>query len=223
MNFFQRRIKSLKILGRLLQTAPFVRAVILTGSMTTGRARKSSDIDLLVITEPGRLYTARFFVTILTTLTGKRRKPLDRNPAGKFCLNYYLSADNLDILPRTARCAKFHRFIIPIWEVGEVYGEILRRNFWLRRHKVLIKNRRQVGLLKKNFPLKNSAAMFAIQKINEAILRVRIGDFFEKKMMNWQKKKIIDSGIYKGNTATIIVKKNELRLHPAKRRSKSSG
>jgi len=216
MNYLQRRIKNLKILGYLLQLAPFVRAVILTGSMTTGSAGKASDIDFLIITASKRLYTARLFVTIMALLTGKRRQPADKNPAGKFCLNYYLTSDNLDIKPHTRCCANFHRYIIPIWDIRGVYGEILRRNFWLKRHKVAIKNKQSVALLKSNFPIKRLAVFFSIQKIKELIFAGRFGDFVEQKLFNWQKKKIISSRIYKNNKATIIISGDELRLHPKK-------
>jgi len=215
-DFFQKRIRNLKCLGYILQLAPFVRAVILTGSMTTGSATKASDIDLLIISQPGRLYTARFFVAILALLTGKKRGVFDKNPAGKFCLNYYLSSDNLDILPHTQRCANFHRYIVNIWDCQGIYERILRQNFWLRRHKVEIKNQRQVKFLQGTFPIKKSSVLLAIQKIKELFFSRRFGDFLERKFFIWQKKKITNSEIYKNNKSLIIVSKNELRLHPKK-------
>ena len=124
LNYFEKRLARLKVLGYLLQLAPFVKGVILTGSMTTGSSKKGSDIDLLIITTPKRLYTARLFVTFLTLLTGKKRSVFDKNPAGKFCLNYYLSEDNLDILPHDQRCANFHRYIIRVWDRDGVCEKI---------------------------------------------------------------------------------------------------
>lgn len=215
-DFFQKRVKNLKCLGYLLQLAPFVRAVILTGSMTTGSATKTSDIDLLIISQPGRLYAARFFVTILALLTGKKRAVFDKNPAGKFCLNYYLALDNLDILPHTRRCANFHRYIVNIWDRGGIYERILRQNFWLKRFPVAIKSASDVRLLKETFPLKKSTVLSTIQKIKELFFSRRFGDFVEKKLFIRQKKKITNSEIYKNNKSSIIVSKNELRLHPKK-------
>lgn len=214
--YFEKRLKNLKILGYLLQLAPFVRAVILTGSMTTGAATKASDIDLLIISRPGRLYSARFFATILTSLTGIRRKPNDKIVAGKFCLNYYLASNNLDIKPYTARCANFHRYIISVWDRDGIYERILRQNFWMRRFPLAIKNKSQVKPLNETFPIKISGLLLATQKFQELFLRCRFGDFVENKQFSWQKKKITNSRIYKNNKSSIIVSKSELRLHPKK-------
>ena len=145
---YQRRVKNLKVLGYLLQIAPFVRAVILTGSMTIGSTNESSDIDLLIVTKERRLYLARFFVTLLTTLTGLRRTPKTKNPAGKFCLNYYLAADNLDIRPHTARCARFHRQIIRVWDKDGICERIYRQNQWLRSFEPKIVDENQIAILK---------------------------------------------------------------------------
>lgn len=215
-NYINRRIKNLIILGYLLQLAPFVRAMVLTGSMTTGSATKKSDIDILIISAPGRLYTARFFATALALLSGKKRGVFDKNPAGKFCLNYSLASDNLDIKPHTSRCANFHRYIVNVWDRDGIYERILRENFWLRRFPVAIKNKSDIELLKKTFPIKNSAILSAIQKTEELFFSGRFGDFIEKKQFAWQKEKITSSKIYKNNKSSIIVSKDELRLHPKK-------
>ncbi len=216
MKFFFRRINNLKILGCLLQMAPFVRAVILTGSMTTGSAKKSSDIDLLIISQSGRLYIARLFATFLASLTDIRRKPNDKVAAGKFCLNFYLSANNLDILPHTARCANFHRYAVNIWDSGEIYERMMRQNFWLRRFPVAIKNQNAVRRIKDNFPIIRSLILTAVQKIGELILGGRFGDFVENKQFAWQKKLIEGRKMFKMDKYRFVIAKNELRLHPRK-------
>lgn len=213
---YQRRIKNLKVLGYLLQIAPFVRAVILTGSMTIGNAKESSDIDLLIITQERRLYIARFFVTLLTTLTGLRRTPKTKNLAGKFCLNYYLAADNLDIRPHTVRCARFHRYIIRVWDKDGIYERIYRQNQWLRNYEPKIADRGQVAILKNNFPLDRWLTLSLVRLPLEILLTSRFGDFVEDEFCKWQMSKILNSKACKDNKKTIIVSKNELRLHPKK-------
>ena len=216
MDYLDRRINNLNILGYLLQLAPFVRAVILTGSMTTGSAGKRSDLDLLIITTQKRLYTARLFVTFGATLTGLRRKPDDKRPAGKFCLNYYLTVNDLDIKPHTQRCANFHRYIVNIWDRDGVYERILRENFWLKNFKVVIKNQNNTLLLKKNFPIRRLAILGVFRRIFELLFAGHFGNSIERKLFIWQKQKIISSALYKNNKSTIAVSKNELRLHPQK-------
>jgi len=216
MKYFDRRLRRLTGLGFLLQFSPFVQAVILTGSMTTGSDNIKSDIDLLIITSPKRLFIARFFVTLLTALTGHRRKPIDKNPAGKFCLNYYLPSDNLDIKPHTNECAKYHRYMVRIWDRGGELERIYRENFWLYNYTVEIIDAMKVNKLKTVFPMERSVFLSTIRRFFELFFYGKFGDWFEKKMFNWQKRKITSTKLYKLNKKTIIVFKNELRLHPKK-------
>lgn len=213
---YQRRVENLKVLGYLLQIAPFVRAVILTGSMTIGSTKESSDIDLLIVTKERRLYLARFFVTLLTTFTGLRRTPKTKNPAGKFCLNYYLAADNLDIRPHTARCARFHRHIIRVWDKDGICERIYRQNQWLRNFEPKIVDENQIAILKNNFPLDRWLILSLIRLPLEILLTGKLGNFAEDKFSKWQMSKILNSKARKDNKKTIIVSKNELRLHPKK-------
>lgn len=213
---YRRRVKNLKVLGYLLQIAPFVRAVILTGSMTIGSTKESSDIDLLIVTKERRLYLARFFVTLLTALTGLRRTPKTKNPAGKFCLNYYLAADNLDIRPHTARCARFHRHIIRVWDKDGICERIYRQNQWLRSFEAKIVDENQIAILKNNFPLDRWLILSLIRLPLEILLTGKLGNFAEDKFSKWQMSKILNSKARKDNKKTIIVNKNELRLHPKK-------
>ena len=214
--YFEKRVRRLRGLGYLLQLAPFVRAVILTGSMSTGSDSFASDIDLLIITKPGRLYSARFFATFWAALTGHRRHPNDKNPAGKFCLNYYLALNNLDILPHDARCASFHRHMLRVWDRHGESEKIYRENFWLYDHTIEIKSEKKVEKLKSAFPIDRLLFFSLIRWPWEAILSTKIGNSLEQIMSAWQMKKITKSKLYKLNKSSIIVSAGELRLHPKK-------
>src|SRR3990167_8317569 len=71
-----------------LQYAPFVRAIAICNNLSYHNAKDSSDIDLLVITEPEHIWTARFFLTGFLKLF--RLRPGDRK---KYFEKF--SADNL--------------------------------------------------------------------------------------------------------------------------------
>ena len=217
LNIFEKRTRRLSGLGYLLQLAPFVKAVILTGSMTRGENNFFSDIDLLIITTPRRLYTARFFATFWAAVTGWRRKPNDENPAGKFCLNYYLTSNNLDILPHTADCAKHHRQIIRLWDRDGEFERIYREHFWLYKYNFKIADEEKVRRLKSIFPLDRLLLFSIIRRPWEWILSAGIGERFENFVSVWQIKKITSTELYKLNSKTIIVSPNELRFHPKKK------
>ncbi len=72
----------------LLRFCPFVRAVSLVNTVSFGVAQSSSDIDLLVVTAPHKIWTARFFVTLFLSFCGVRRTK--ERIAGKICLSFFV-------------------------------------------------------------------------------------------------------------------------------------
>lgn len=75
--------KALSIIAKV----PFTRVVFLTGSMAEGRANEKSDIDLFIQVKEGRIWSTRFFVTLLIHIAGIRRT--DNDIPGKVCLNWF--------------------------------------------------------------------------------------------------------------------------------------
>lgn len=86
----QKRLKLLRR-ARLFNWVPFVEKVFLAGSMALGHVHENSDFDVIVVTAPGRLYTARFFCLLLFGLAGWRRTLT--NPKDGFCFNHFVIND----------------------------------------------------------------------------------------------------------------------------------
>jgi Nucleotidyltransferase domain len=78
-------------LARLLRHFPFVRGLVLTGSVSADDAREHADIDLLVIVAPGRLGTAFLLLGPASRLLGRL-----------FCPNWYVTADQLGVAPASS-------------------------------------------------------------------------------------------------------------------------
>ena len=72
---------------------PFVRGVMLSGSMSKGVLAADGDIDYFVITAPGRLWVAR-------TLLILYKKLFLLNSRRDFCVNYFVDTDHLEIEDR---------------------------------------------------------------------------------------------------------------------------
>lgn len=93
-----KRLKRAYFFGKLLSWLPYIRCVILNGSLAQGKAKKYSDIDILIITKAKRIFSARFFVNIFAKILGiKRSKDENKSHSGKFCLNYFLTENFLKI------------------------------------------------------------------------------------------------------------------------------
>jgi len=102
----------------MLRFLPGVRAVAVCNSVAMGTATEDSDIDLLIITDSKKLWTARVFCTIFFHLLGLRRH--GKKIAGRFCLSFFIteSAMNFEriaLLPRDPYLAFWISTLHPIF------------------------------------------------------------------------------------------------------------
>jgi len=212
VNFLKKRIRRLAGFGYLLQMVPFAKAVILTGSMAFGAAKSSSDIDLLIVARPKRLYTARFFATIWNSFTGHRRKPFEKNVAGKFCINHFMTTENFAILPQTEANARAHRFMVKVWDREGEHERLMRENFWMRKYQLFPKSTNQLEFVQSGFPLEKPVFFAICRRIWEWVLAGKLGDLVENKLATWQKNKITSGLTGLDSTSEIYISDSDLRL-----------
>lgn len=74
----------------LVARMPFVRMVALSGSLAHLNAERSADLDLFVITSPGRVWAVTLTLLVIARLMGWRRQ---------LCLNYVISERAMAIEP----------------------------------------------------------------------------------------------------------------------------
>lgn len=89
----EQRMKTARKYSRLIASFPFVRAVMLSGSISKNFMDENSDIDYFIVTEVKRLWIVR------TTLVVFRRIFLF-NSLRNFCVNYFVDTNNLMIPDR---------------------------------------------------------------------------------------------------------------------------
>jgi hypothetical protein len=109
--------------GRLLGKFPFIRAVMISGSLSKSYMDKESDIDYFVITHPGRLWIARFFVAVF-------KRIFLFNSHKHFCVNYYVDQESLEIEEKNIFTATELVSLIPV--CGSSYEDLIKRNSWVR-------------------------------------------------------------------------------------------
>lgn len=80
-------------MSRFIGRFPFVRGVMLSGSISKGCLAVDGDIDYFVITAPGRLWIAR-------TLLVAYKKVFLLNRRRDFCVNYFVDTEHLAIEDR---------------------------------------------------------------------------------------------------------------------------
>lgn len=121
-----RRYRRVIKYARLLISIPYIKGIFLAGSssFSTGNAKQSSDIDIFIVTDPNRMWFARFWLTIITQILGIRRSgELEEN---RFCLNHYITANNLERLDHTLYASQLYSDYIAI---GQASQDVLQK-FW---------------------------------------------------------------------------------------------
>ena len=108
---------------KLITGMPFVRLVALSGSLAHLNASSDGDMDLFVITSPGRVWTVTVVTLALARLRGWRKR---------LCLNYVISERALWIAPADLFSANQIVHLRPITG-SDAYRRFLEANHFVER------------------------------------------------------------------------------------------
>ena len=86
----EKKMATAKKFSRLVSLFPFVRAVMLSGSISKGYMDEKSDIDYFIITEANRLWLVRTALALF-------RRIFLFNSHKNLCTNYFIDTQNLEI------------------------------------------------------------------------------------------------------------------------------
>ena len=110
--------------SRWLARTPFVRMISVTGALSMNNLSGRPDIDLLVVTEPGRVWVCRRLLVLQVRLA--------RLFGDDLCPNYILSTGNLELDQRDFFTAHELAQMVPL--KGEaIHRQMLEQNSWARR------------------------------------------------------------------------------------------
>jgi len=134
-NYVRRRRKGNELAEKRLQTArkfsgfisrfPFIRAVLLSGSISKGFMEEDSDIDYFVITHPNRVWFSRLVLMIF-------KKIFLFNSKKNFCINYFVDSDNLEIEEKNIFTATEIVTLLPTFGKN-IYDQFYEKNFWVKK------------------------------------------------------------------------------------------
>ena len=198
--FWKRTLKHLFI----FRLTPFLKTVSIGNTLAMGFPQQNSDIDLLVITEKNRLFTARAFLTFFVQIFGMRRG--GKKIRGRFCLSFFISENSLNlekikIAEDDLYLAFWIATLVPI--LGNA-SEFFAANTWVRK---IFPNLKLTTIQQKS-PKKN---------LWEKILSGRFGDFLERILRDWQLKRA--TGKQKNHKKNaVIISKQMLKFHETDKR-----
>jgi len=158
--FIERRERGNKLAGKRLQTArrvssfisrfPFIRGIMLSGSLSKGFMEEDSDIDYFVVTHPNRVWFSRLMLMAFKKIFLFNSKKI-------FCINYFVDAENLEIEEKNIFTATELVTLLPTFG-RDVYEQLYQKNIWVKdfypnfpRREVTIILDRKNGLLKSLF------------------------------------------------------------------------
>ncbi|MBS1949576.1 MAG: hypothetical protein JST37_01095 [Bacteroidetes bacterium] len=102
--------------SNVIASFPFVRGVMLSGSISKNFMDKDSDIDYFIITEKGRLWTVRTLLVLF-------RRLILFNSRDCFCTNYFIDTEHLKIEEKNIFTA------IEVATLKPMYGQKITSEF----------------------------------------------------------------------------------------------
>jgi hypothetical protein len=170
-----KRMKTAVRYARLIANFPYVRAVLVSGSLSKHVMKPESDIDFFIITEPGRLWACRAFLTLF-------KKVILGDSYRNFCLNYFIDTQTLEIPDKNIFTATEIAFLVPMYNY-RLYQQFMASNRWYRAEFPNCKEHPE------NVQIKP----FFVKRFIENLLNNRLGGWIDRKSYSiitgyWQKK-----------------------------------
>ena len=212
------KFKRAKFWIGFLQYAPFVRAIAICNNLSYHNAKDSSDIDLLVTTEPEHIWTARFFLTGFLKLF--RLRPGDRENYDGLCPSFFVSSRALDMESLALKGGDLHfafltNDITPIAGQKKYFEKFSADNLWVKKNLLaglepLFHPRRQ---------LKLRAIAGDLQKISEMFFLIL--SLIEKYLEKFQRRILPDelARLAEIPDSGVFISSDVLKFHKNDRRA----
>jgi predicted nucleotidyltransferase len=171
--------KIAQLITVFIKVLPFVRGVFITGSLAKNSSDKDSDIDFLIVSKENRLWICRTLLMLF-------RRIFLLNNSKYFCLNYFLTENNLNIDDRNIFTATELAHIKVTYNAS-MLEQLMQSNKWIDRYFP-------------NYLATDSKYHFAnsqtsdtaniLQPFFEIFFRGRIGDSINLYLQEWVKRRV---------------------------------
>ncbi|MCK4800317.1 hypothetical protein KAS31_05040 [Candidatus Parcubacteria bacterium] len=196
----------------IMQVLPFMKMVLVSGSLAIGNSKKGSDIDLIIVAKKGRIWMVRTFVTLLTSVFGVRRH--GNKTEDRICLNHYITDRSLQIPFESLYNAQSYLHLINIYNSKKdkkLFKDFQEENKWISKYAQNYKHSR----LESFRSIKKNRIFSFISKFFEFVFLGKIGNYFERKLSQIQSKRIKKDKLYKESGGRITISNNQLEFHPS--------
>ncbi len=195
------KLKKAQLFSFLLSLIPTVKMVAISGALAMQNSHKNDDIDLVIVTAKGKLWTTRLLAN-LVLLPFKRRPQLPTThyllpTNNKACLNLFIDESDLEIKDQNLYTAHELYQQKPLFERNQTYSRMMKANRWALKylpnwHAYEVNRKwKSRGVTKKQSPfsgqyshIETLAKKFQLAYMKSKISSERIGDtqlFFHPK------------------------------------------
>ncbi len=178
-------VKKFKKIARFMTSIialfPYVRAVLISGSLSKERSGKNGDIDFFIITQGNRLYICRSLLTLF-------KKIFLFNSYKYFCINYFITEDNLRIPENNLYAATETATLIPAYNIDLCY-RFFNQNEWIKTYFPGFKPKKPLGKTVKG----NNWFKAFIEFVLKGKIGDRLDEFLRQKTLKYRNKKFADS------------------------------
>ncbi len=127
------KLKIAKKVASLLSRVDSIKFVGITGALSMNNADKKSDIDLMIITRKGWLWTTRLISYFLIRMSGfKVRSPRNKDEKDMLCLNIWLDETDIVWDKNDRNIYTSHEIlqIVPLVNKDKTYEKFITKNKW---------------------------------------------------------------------------------------------
>lgn len=202
LNISKEKIARLKMPLKWLAALPFLMSVVITGSVAMNNADESSDLDLLIVVKPGRIWLTRTLAMIVAQFFGKRR--YGKKIADRICLNYFI-VDGAEAPTQNIASANMLASAMPILG-AENFPAFISRNRWMEKFLYQCHNSDSFAPIQISYPSKTSVVL-------EKFFNGKMGDWIEYLLKKWQTSRIKRKIAGKTDVDQLIFTDSVLMLH----------
>ena len=195
---------------RIFSYIPFTRAVYVSGSLAVGNVSRRSDIDVLVVIAPGKLWFVRGLTTSLLSILKIRRN--GSRVENRICLNHFLVDTKLLVAHQSTYNAQTYINLIPVYIHQSYVGNanMVRLSKWLQEYVVVDEKRFH---MQDSRTIKQSKIADYLQKAVEWLLQPG-GRCLEAFSRYIQLRKIKKHPLTGKKGGRIVASSHELEFHP---------
>ena len=124
------KLKRAKLFANILKLIPTLKLVGISGALAMHNSSQNDDIDLVLMTSKGTLWTSRFLANLL--LSPFKRNPYGQKVADKACLNVFIDEKKLRISPPGLYLAHEVCQMKPLWDRDNIYQKFIKANSWVK-------------------------------------------------------------------------------------------